>query len=162
MKLAITILSIGVISLTACKRHQATQPSSVLQSDTSRVESQVYRAFIADHLEDDWKTYCAHAVLDTELLQPDKRDPTPWFELQAAKPSRELTEHFLEVERNEQPLGSGGNQFFIQVNDAVLLNGYVPRKLLNRRYAATKVRLATVQAAIWKFLRALAFFACCF
>lgn len=120
MRLAPVLAGICLITLTACNEHHSTIPLVASRQDNSSDEIALYRAFIKNHFEDDWKTSCPHAVLDTKPLEPENKNPAQWFYLQPAKPSSELSKRFLETEQDQHPLSIGHSSFFIPVDDAVL------------------------------------------
>jgi hypothetical protein len=120
MRLIRAAISVILVSLAGCHQYKSGDTPAPAKVDVSQTEEKVYRAFIASHLEDDFKTHCAHAVLDTQPLAPDRRDPTQWFALEPLKPPSGLIQQFSVVQRNQIPLVVAANSFFIPVDDAVL------------------------------------------
>lgn len=120
MRLIPVIVCFCLSALTACNANRAISPLVATGLDNTSDETAVYRAFVRNHLEDDWKTNCPHAVLDTEPLKPENKNPTQWFYLEPLKPSKELSGRFLIVEQDRHPLIIERNSFFIPVDDAVL------------------------------------------
>ena len=120
MRQILVVNCISLIFLTACNVHRTTIPPHTYRPDNSLAEIVVYRAFLKNHLEQDWKTSCSHAVLDLEPLQPENKNPTQWFYLQSAAPSQKLSELFLTVEQDRRSLAVRPGSFFIPVDNAVL------------------------------------------
>jgi hypothetical protein len=87
---------------------------------TPNAEALVYRAFVRDHFEKDWKTSCPHAVLDSSALPIEARDPTQQFYLQPEKPPSELTKHLMNLANDHRAISAGSDPFYIPVDDRVL------------------------------------------
>jgi hypothetical protein len=120
MRWAPATACICLFALIACNANRNVAPRAETELATTSDETEVYRAFIRNHFEDDWKTSCPHAVLDTTPVEPENKNPAQWFNLESVKPSSTLIEQFLTIEQDQHPLTTWRNSFFIPVDDAVL------------------------------------------
>jgi hypothetical protein len=110
MRLLQVAVSICAISLTACKKPQIS-PLTPIYSLQSSAEARVYRAFVKNHYEDNWKAFCPHAVLVTKPLSAETRDPSRLFSLQPDKPTNELIQQLNKT--NDPQFVSLGNDTFL-------------------------------------------------
>ena len=118
MRLLQVAVSICAISLTACKKPQIS-PLTPIYSLQSSAEARVYRAFVKNHYDDDWKAFCPHAVLVTKPLSAETRDPSRLFSLQPDKPTNELIQQ-LNKTNDPQFVSLGNDTFFIPVDNEVI------------------------------------------
>jgi len=118
MRLLQVAVSICAISLTACKKPQIS-PLTPIYSLQSSAEARVYRAFVKNHYEDNWKAFCPHAVLVTKPLSAETRDPSRLFSLQPDKPTNELIQQ-LNKTNDPQFVSLGNDTFFIPVDNEVI------------------------------------------
>jgi hypothetical protein len=111
-------VSVCVIALTACGKNLPPQLIEQIPTGPS-AETSVYRAFVRQHYEQDWKSFCPHAAIDSEPLGVDTRDLAPLFNLELEKPPTELV-HRLTAPKEDSSVSVAGEAFFIPVDHRVL------------------------------------------